>query len=47
MSVGGAGDIKATLTGLCPYAGMEPSERLLVWDSAGWGAGEVTVTPTV
>ena len=39
------GKIEATLTGLYPYAGMDLTERLSVWAAAGWGSGEVTVTP--
>ena len=39
------GRIEATLTGLYPYAGMDLTERLSVWAAAGYGAGEVTVTP--
>ena len=43
LNCGGA--IEATLSGLCPYAGVDLPERLSVWAAAGWGAGEVTVTP--
>ena len=39
------GGIEATLTGLYPYAGMDLTDRLSVWAAAGYGAGEVTVTP--
>ena len=39
------GRIEASLTGLYPYAGMDLTERLSVWAAAGYGAGEVTVTP--
>ena len=39
------GVIEASLTGLYPYAGMELTDRLSVWAAAGYGAGEVTVTP--
>ena len=41
----GSGRIEAVLTGLYPYAGMDLTERLTLWAAAGWGAGEVTVTP--
>ena len=40
-----AGDIEAMLNGLYPYAGIELTERLSVWAVAGYGTGEVTVTP--
>ena len=40
-----AGAIEAVLTGLYPYAGIDLTERLSVWAAAGYGAGEVTVTP--
>ena len=40
-----AGSIDATLSGLYPYAGVDLTDRLSVWAAAGWGAGEVTVTP--
>ena len=39
------GVIEASLTGLYPYAGMELTDRLSAWAAAGYGAGEVTVTP--
>ena len=39
------GGIEARLTGLYPYAGIDLTERLSVWAAAGYGAGEVTVTP--
>ena len=41
----GGGKIKALLTGFYPYAGVTLTERLSVWTAAGYGAGEVTVTP--
>ena len=44
-SEAGAGGIDATLTGVYPYAGLTLTERLSVWTAAGYGAGEVTVTP--
>ena len=39
------GEVVASLTGLYPYGGLTVSERLSVWGAAGYGAGEVTVTP--
>ena len=39
------GGIDATLTGVYPYAGLTLTDRLSVWTAAGYGAGEVTVTP--
>ena len=40
-----AGDIEAVLTGLYPYGGMDLTERVSLWAAAGYGSGEVTVTP--
>ena len=40
-----SGAIEAALTSLYPYAGVTVSDRLSVWAAAGYGAGEVTVTP--
>ena len=40
-----SGEVEASLTGLYPYAGLDLTERLSVWASAGHGAGEVTLTP--
>ena len=39
------GAIEATLSGLYPYAGVNLTEWLSVWAAAGYGVGEVTVTP--
>ncbi len=39
------GGIDAALTGLYPYAGIDLTERLTLWAAAGWGSGEVTMTP--
>ncbi|MCY4119879.1 MAG: SwmB domain-containing protein [Acidobacteria bacterium] len=39
------GKIESTLTGVYPYAGAWLSDRLSVWLTAGYGAGEVTVRP--
>ena len=41
----GAGDVEATLTGLYPYAGADLGERLSAWAVAGYGTGDLTVTP--
>ena len=41
----GSGGIAADLTGFYPYAGVELTERLSLWAAAGYGAGEVMVTP--
>ena len=37
--------MESTLTGLFPYGRYEVSERLTVWGVAGYGAGELTLTP--
>ena len=39
------GGIDATLTGLYPYAGIDLTDRVSLWAAAGWGSGEVEVTP--
>ena len=41
----GGGDVEAHLTGLYPYAGAELDGQLSVWAVAGYGTGEVSVTP--
>ncbi len=41
----GAGAVKVTLTAAVPYAAFQASERLKLWGAAGYGAGEVTLTP--
>ena len=43
LNCGGA--IEATLSGVYPFAGLDLTERLTLWAAAGYGAGEVTVTP--
>ena len=43
--VGSGGKVEATLTGLFPWARHALSERLEAWGAAGYGAGELTVTP--
>ena len=42
---GSGGKVEATLTGLFPWARHALSERLEAWGAAGYGAGELTVTP--
>ena len=40
-----AGEVEATLTGLWPYAGLKLTDRLSAWAAAGYGAGELQLTP--
>ena len=40
-----AGEIEADVTAVTPWAGYAVSERLSVWGAAGYGTGELTVTP--
>ena len=42
---GSGGKVEATLTGLFPWARHALSDRLEAWGAAGYGAGELTVTP--
>ena len=42
---GCAGEVEATLTGVWPYAGLTLTERLSAWVAAGYGAGELKLTP--
>ena len=42
---GCAGEVEARLTGVWPYAGLELTERLSAWAAAGYGAGELRLTP--
>ena len=42
---GTGGKVEATLNGLFPWVRQALSERLEVWGAAGYGAGELTVTP--
>ena len=42
---GTGGKVEATLTGPFPWARHALSERLEAWGAAGYGAGELTVTP--
>ena len=39
----GDGKVEASLTAAIPYASVQASERLKLWGSAGYGAGEVTL----
>ena len=39
------GRVEATLTGLWPWGGLALSRRVDVWGAAGYGTGELTVTP--
>ena len=42
---GGGGRVEATLTGVFPWGRHALTERLEAWSAAGYGAGELTVTP--
>ena len=44
-SPGGAGDIESALTGLYPWGRFALSRRFEVWGVAGYGSGDLTVTP--
>ena len=41
----GSGEVSSTLTGLYPYGRWEASERVTVWGVAGYGEGELVLTP--
>ena len=41
----GEGEVESTLTGLYPYGRYEVNERVAVWGVAGYGEGELTLTP--
>ncbi len=41
----GAGAVETTLTAAVPYLAFQASERVQLWGAAGYGAGEVTLTP--
>ena len=41
----GEGAVESTLTGLYPYGRYEVSERVALWGVAGYGAGELVLTP--
>ena len=40
-----SGDIEATVTALTPWAGYAVTDRLSVWGAAGYGSGDLTLTP--
>ncbi len=42
---GMGGKIESTLTGLFPYGRYAASDRLTLWGIAGYGTGELTLTP--
>ena len=42
---GASGRVEATLTGVFPWARHALSDRLEAWGAAGYGQGELTVTP--
>ena len=42
---GASGRVEATLTGVFPWTRHALSDRLEAWGAAGYGAGELTVTP--
>ena len=44
---GSGGKVEATLTGLFPWARHTLTERLEAWGAAGYGTGELTVTPKI
>ena len=42
---GCAGEVESTLTGLWPYGGFRLTDRLSAWAAAGYGTGELRLTP--
>ena len=42
----GEGDVESTLTGLYPYGRYALNERVSVWGVAGYGTGELRLTPS-
>ena len=44
-SPGGSGDIESSLTGLYPWGRFALSRSVEVWGVAGYGSGDLTVTP--
>ena len=40
-----SGEIEAGVTAVTPWAGYAVTERLSVWGAAGYGAGDLTLTP--
>ena len=45
-AAGSGGKVEATLTGVFPWGRHALSERLAAWGAAGYGEGELTVTPS-
>ena len=39
------GEVESTLTGLFPYGRYEASDRVTLWGVAGYGAGDLVLTP--
>ena len=44
-SPGGGGEVDSTVTGLYPYGQYELNERTALWGVAGYGEGELVLTP--
>ena len=44
-SPGGGGEVESTVTGLYPYGRYELTERTALWGVAGYGEGELVLTP--
>ena len=44
-SPGGGGKVESTVTGLYPYGRYELTERTALWGVAGYGEGELVLTP--
>ena len=40
-----SGKVETSLTAAIPYASLQVSERLTLWGAAGFGTGEMTLTP--
>ena len=45
-AAGSGGKVESTLTGVFPWGRHALSERLAAWGAAGYGEGELTVTPS-
>ena len=45
LGLTGSGTVAGTLTGLFPYGRYEASDRVTLWGVAGFGSGELTLTP--
>ena len=46
QAAGSGGKVESTLTGVFPWGRHVLSERLAAWGAAGYGEGELTVTPS-